>query len=93
MTSIRFPREFFRRMDESDDADFYAEARLVTHIDDATIARLTQAYREYVPGSGFVFGTVTPPEKGYDYTKDPQPPGYASDHYPVVIDITPRDLP
>lgn len=51
------------------------------------------AFREYVPGSGFVFGTVTPPATGYDYTKDPQPPGYASDHYPVVVDIKPRDLP
>ena len=49
------------------------------------------AFREYVPGSGFVFGTVTPPATGYDYTKDPRPPGYASDHYPVVIDILPRD--
>lgn len=50
------------------------------------------AYREYVPGSGFVYGTVTPPSN-YDYKKDPQPPGYASDHYPVVIDITPKDQP
>jgi endonuclease/exonuclease/phosphatase family metal-dependent hydrolase len=50
------------------------------------------AYREYVPGSGFVFGTVSPPSN-YDYQKDPQPPGYASDHYPVVIDILPHDQP
>jgi len=48
------------------------------------------AFHEYVPGSGFVSGTVTPPP-GYDYQKDPQPPGYASDHYPVVIDLIPKD--
>jgi endonuclease/exonuclease/phosphatase family metal-dependent hydrolase len=48
------------------------------------------AYREYIPGSGFVYGTVCPPSN-YDYEKDPQPVGYASDHYPVVVDILPRD--
>ena len=58
-------------MDESDDADFYAEARLVTHIDDATIARLTQAYREHVPAGGAILDLMTswishlPPEVAY----------------------------
>lgn len=37
------------RQDESDDALFYAVPRLVTHVDDATIASLTQAYRELIP--------------------------------------------
>ena len=50
------------------------------------------AFREYIPGSGFVLGTISPPVN-YDYQKDPQPAGYASDHYPVVVDIMPRDLP
>jgi SAM-dependent methyltransferase len=36
-------------MDESPDADFYREPRFVTHIDDATIAALTQVYRELIP--------------------------------------------
>jgi SAM-dependent methyltransferase len=40
------PSSFFRRQDESDDALFYAAPRLVTHIDDATIAALTAYYRE-----------------------------------------------
>jgi endonuclease/exonuclease/phosphatase family metal-dependent hydrolase len=48
------------------------------------------AFNEYVPGSGFVFGTLTPPAS-YDYRKDKPPAGYASDHYPVVIDLVPRD--
>jgi endonuclease/exonuclease/phosphatase family metal-dependent hydrolase len=49
------------------------------------------AFREYIPGSGFVLGTISPPSS-YDYQKDPQPAGYASDHYPVVADILPRNL-
>lgn len=44
-----FPSEFFRRQDESDDARFYAAPRFVVHIDDATIAALTDAYRELIP--------------------------------------------
>ncbi len=47
-----FPDGFFRRFDVADDAEFYGEPRLVTHIDDATIAALTQAYRELLaPGA------------------------------------------
>lgn len=41
--------QLFRRIDESDDADFYAAPRLVTHINDATIAALTDFYRERLP--------------------------------------------
>lgn len=48
------------------------------------------AFREYVPGSGFVYGTLTPPPS-YNFQRDPHPPGYASDHYPVVIDLIPKD--
>src|SRR5215472_16568225 len=47
--SETFPPEFFRRIDEADDRDFYALPRFVTHIDDATIAAPTQVYRELVP--------------------------------------------
>jgi SAM-dependent methyltransferase len=47
-----FPPDFFARLDESDDAAFYAPPRLVTHIDDATIAALTAYYREILsPGA------------------------------------------
>lgn len=44
-----FPGGFFDRADESDDAEFYASARFVLHIDDATVAALTAAYRELLP--------------------------------------------
>lgn len=40
------PDGFFARQDESDDAEFYRQPRFVTHIDDVTIAALTQYYRE-----------------------------------------------
>lgn len=43
------PPSFFQRMDESDDALFYAQPRLVTHIDDATIAQLRDFYAELLP--------------------------------------------
>jgi SAM-dependent methyltransferase len=41
--------DMFRRADESPDASFYSEPRLVTHIDDATIAALTALYAETIP--------------------------------------------
>ena len=41
--------DLFRRLDESSDSEFYAVPRLVTHIDDATIAALTALYRELIP--------------------------------------------
>jgi SAM-dependent methyltransferase len=49
----------FRRIDESDDADFYAEPRLVTHIDDATIAALTAFYREALPPGGAILDLMS----------------------------------
>ena len=46
MTHPQLPERLFRRQDESDDAGFYVQPRFETHIDDATIAALTQYYRE-----------------------------------------------
>ena len=65
------PRDLFRRLDESPDEDFYREPRLVTHIDDATIAALTQVYRELVPAGASVLDLMSswvshlPPEIDY----------------------------
>ncbi len=61
----------FRRMDERPDEDFYAQARLVTHIDDAAIAAVTQLYREYFPPLGTILDLMSswishlPPEVKY----------------------------
>jgi SAM-dependent methyltransferase len=41
-----FPPGFFDRADPSSDAFFYAEARLVTHIDDGAIAAVGDLYAE-----------------------------------------------
>jgi SAM-dependent methyltransferase len=65
------PRELFRRLDESPDENFYREPRLVTHIDDATIAALTQVYRESVRAGADVLDLMSswvshlPPEIAY----------------------------
>src|SRR3954454_5229256 len=45
-TMTELPDGFVARMDESDDAHFYAEARLVTHIDDGAIAAVGELYDE-----------------------------------------------
>lgn len=44
-----FPDQFFERVDESPDSRFYQFPRLVTHIDDATIAALTAFYADFLP--------------------------------------------
>ncbi|MBV8386609.1 MAG: methyltransferase domain-containing protein [Acidimicrobiia bacterium] len=45
-TSAGFPPGFFDRVDEGDDATFYAPPRLVTHIDDDAIAAVGALYEE-----------------------------------------------
>ena len=46
------------------------------------------AISEFVVNSGFVLGTSA---QEYDWRNDPIPSGYASDHYPVAIDLVPRE--
>lgn len=48
------------------------------------------ALHEFVIGSAHIVGTYNPPSS-WDWRTDPYPPGYASDHYPVVIDLIPQD--
>jgi SAM-dependent methyltransferase len=61
----------FRRYDETPDAWFYRQPRLVTHIDDAAIAAVTQLYRELFPPGGAVLDLMSswvshlPPEIAY----------------------------
>lgn len=43
------PPGAFARIDEGDDAEFYAPARLVTHIDDGAIAALADFYARVLP--------------------------------------------
>ncbi len=45
---------------------------------------------EIVPGSFFVLSSLHPGD-AYDWKKDKPPAGYASDHYPIAIEFTPKD--
>ena len=56
MHDLRFG---FRREDEAPDADFYTQPRLVTHIDEAAIAAVTQLYREHLPAGGAVLDLMS----------------------------------
>jgi hypothetical protein len=48
------PSWAFDKEDPERDTAFYAEARLVTHIDDGAIAALTQLYRQLAPPGGVI---------------------------------------
>ena len=54
-----FPGGFFDRADESDDAEFYTSPRFVLHIDDATVAALTGAYRELLKSGADVLDVMS----------------------------------
>ena len=49
----------FEKDDLNDDARFYAEARLTTHIDDGAIAALTAFYRQTLPAGGVVLDLMS----------------------------------
>jgi SAM-dependent methyltransferase len=65
------PRHLLARVDESPDPLFYRQPRFVQHIDDATIAALTDVYRERLPAGGAVLDLMSswvshlPPESSY----------------------------
>lgn len=49
----------FQRYDESDDANFYDQPRLVVHIDDRAIAATTQLFKEYLPANGRILDLMS----------------------------------
>ncbi|KAF2026465.1 hypothetical protein EK21DRAFT_74161 [Setomelanomma holmii] len=49
----------FKRYDEEDDTTFYRQSRLVTHIDDPSIARLTEYYSSVLPVKGKILDMCT----------------------------------
>ena len=59
MSDEPFPSGFFARVDETPDDLFYGVPRLVTHIDDATIAALCAAYRDLLPADGAVLDLMS----------------------------------
>ncbi|HXH22964.1 MAG TPA: methyltransferase domain-containing protein [Dehalococcoidia bacterium] len=48
----KFPPGSFSREDERPDSEFYAEPRLVQHIDDYAIRAVGEAYRQFLPPDG-----------------------------------------
>ncbi len=54
-----WPRGFFDRQDASDDADFYAPPRLVTHIDEGAIAAVGALYDELGVSEGRVLDVMS----------------------------------
>ncbi|HEY1426831.1 MAG TPA: methyltransferase domain-containing protein [Caulobacteraceae bacterium] len=53
-TLADLPSWAFDKEDPGNDLDFYAEARLATHIDDGAIAALTGFYRAVLPPGGVI---------------------------------------
>jgi SAM-dependent methyltransferase len=49
-----FPEEAFGKLDSSDDSEFYATPRMVTHVADSALASLTGLYREMLRPGGVV---------------------------------------
>ncbi len=54
-----FPPQMFQRLDQAPDAEFYREPRFVNHIDAATIAALTDFYRQFVPADSDVLDLMS----------------------------------
>lgn len=57
--SEHYPPELFRRQDESDDRLFYAEPRLVVHIDYAAIGAISAYLSETLPHDGVVLDLMS----------------------------------
>jgi len=53
------PPGAFNRVDESDDLEFYAPPRLVTHIDESATAALTAFYHAALPANGVIFDMMS----------------------------------
>ncbi len=70
---LGLPAHAFNKRDPSPDALFYAQPRLVTHIDDGAIAAVTALYRQHLPPGGRVLDLMSswvshlPPELRYGH--------------------------
>jgi hypothetical protein len=56
---LGLPPGAFDRIDESDDALFYDEPRLVYHIDEGAVAALTRFYRSVLPQGGVLLDLMS----------------------------------
>lgn len=74
-------------------ADRTRDARWITHESGRSIdfVLVNSAMKpEVITESRFILGTPARPA-GVDWRSYPEPEGYVSDHYPVVVDFTPKD--
>ncbi len=53
------PPDFFRRIDDSDDELFYSTPRLVVHIDDGGIAKVSDIYARLLPQGGAILDLMS----------------------------------
>ncbi len=58
-TYFGLPRFWFEKSDNDDDDEFYRQPRMVAHIDDATMAALTNFYRTFLPASASVLDLMS----------------------------------
>ncbi len=58
-TEFRFPPDAFTKSDRGDDAAFYAQPRLVNHIDAAAVAALSTFYGAQLPLSGRILDLMS----------------------------------
>jgi SAM-dependent methyltransferase len=69
--ALGLPAHAFTKADPADDAEFYVQPRLVTHIDDEAIAALTDFYRKALPAGGDIMDMMSswvshlPPDIAY----------------------------
>jgi SAM-dependent methyltransferase len=72
MTESGFASEHFARQDETPDANFYAEPRLLVHIDDGAIAAARALYGKLLPVRGAILDLMSsyrshlPEDGGYE---------------------------
>ena len=59
MDPSRFPPEFFRREDETNDAEFYTMPRLVVHIDDGAIFAVGRLFQQLIPENAAVLDLMS----------------------------------
>jgi SAM-dependent methyltransferase len=55
----RLQRNFFRRLDDSDDELFYREPRFVVHIDDAAIRTVGEIFLRHLPRGGAILDLMS----------------------------------
>ncbi len=55
----QMPPDFFRRIDDSDDELFYSTPRLVVHIDDGAIAKVSDIYARLLPQGGAILDLMS----------------------------------